>query len=273
MRNLAQAFFLIPMLLVMLAMPARAGDLSSSSATPEDLAIIDRGTIKEILKSDMVMLDNNKRYRLDNILVPPYEEPPAMDELKREFLNKGVTVYSYPGIENSMDRYGLLFAHLVTAKVAWVQQDLVSKGLAWAFSSTSSPDMVETLKLIEEKARSQRVGFWKNPAYAIKNPENVGEFINSYQIVEGKIISISETSGAVFLNFGKNWKTDFAVKIKSNYLPLFLAEDSDPSSKYDSPLKWKNRFVRIRGWVTRSNGPLMVLTHKEQMDFLSQDGE
>ena len=144
--------------------------------------------------------------------------------------------------------------------------------------------MVEALKRAEENARAQQLGFWKDPAYAIKTPDSVKDFLNSYQIVEGKILSVNQKgTGVVFFNFGKNWKTDFSVRIKKDFQVLAFIKDPDApppkkpvkytySVKNSDPLQWKNRIVRVRGWVTQDkDGPLIDLTHKEQIDFVPQN--
>ncbi len=68
---------LILITLLMTAMPVHAQDDAKPAANgpaPQELVVIDRGTVKEVLRSDMIMLDDNRRYRLDNIRVPPYED-------------------------------------------------------------------------------------------------------------------------------------------------------------------------------------------------------
>jgi len=281
MKNIRPVLFLALMTLLalpVLTMPARA-----ENDELEHAVVLDTGKVKEILSSDMIMLGNDKRYRLDNILVPPFEDGPAIDELNREFLNRVVTVYAYHDADGR-DPYshGLPLVQVVTDAKVWVQEDLVSKGLVWAFSSETSQEMADTLKLVEDSARLQRLGFWKNPAYAIKTPKTVKKFMNSYQIVEGKILSVNveQITGTTYLNFGKNWKTDFVVRIRGN--PKFLGLVKDPKADKDfdedpsrppafNPRQWENRIVRVRGWVHGISGPVIDVNEKEQVDFVQLD--
>ena len=294
MNNSYRFFFLALMAaLIAPAMPARA--VNDELQHP---LIIDRGIIKEVLKSDMIMLGNDRRYALENILVPPYEDLPAIDELNSALLNKPVTIYTY---HDEKSRHGLPLVHVITDKNVWIQEDLVSKGLAWAFVNTdSSLQMANALKVVEDGARLRKVGFWKNPIYAIKTPENIKKFMNSYQIVEGKILSVNmrTRTGSTFLNFGKNWKTDFEVRIKgnNNFLglvndPKSYKEDSKNAAKESErtdeddphedegdaqedhnagfiPHEWENRIVRVRGWVHGTSAPIIDVTEKEQIDFV-----
>ena len=80
MSNICRFFFpAVMMVLMMPALPAYA--VHDELPHP---AVVDKGVVKEVLKSDMIMLDNDRRYRLENILVPPYEDTPAIDELNHK---------------------------------------------------------------------------------------------------------------------------------------------------------------------------------------------
>jgi micrococcal nuclease len=274
MRNI-RFFVSLSFFVTLLALAPRlsfAQETAAPAGTPEGMQIIANGTITEVLKSDMIMLDNNRRFRLDNILVPPYEELEAVDALKKAFLNEAVTLYSYHDENTAFDRYGLPLAHVVTEKGVWVQKDLVSKGLAWAFSSKGSEKMVDLLKQLEEKARAEQKGFWKNPAYAIKSPENIGDYKNSYQILEGKIVSVSVNPRFIYFNFSKEWKTGLAARVASpEFDSWFYTPGEETRVPEASPEYWKGRVVRIRGWVSDDKKrPLFELTHKAQVDLVPQ---
>ena len=277
MRGVNQNFFLT-LILLLLAMPALtmsalAADDDDSLQNNQTMKVIDRGIIKQVLKSDMVMLDNNKRYRFENILVPPFEDPPAIEELKRTFVDKPVIVYSYQDVTEDQETTGVVpYAHIVTKTGVWLQQDLIAKGLAWALSTDTSPQTVGVLKQTEEKARVNNMGFWKEPAYAIKSPENVKDFVNSYQLVEGRIsdVTVKQVSGNLVFSFGKGKKRDFAVSFPNDDNFGSLLDDPVTGEKNKIGMsQWKGRTVRVRGWVKdEGNGPVMMLTRKEQLDIV-----
>lgn len=225
------------------------------------------GKVKDVLKSDMIMLQDDRRYRLDSVRVPPYEDVATKEELKRFIQGKDVILYTYPSTANLQDRYGLPLVQAVTGDGIWLQDYMISKGLMWAYSSETSPQTVDILKLVEEKAREAGVGFWKNPAYAIKTPESAADFIDSYQIVEGKILNVSTRTGTVFFNFGKDWKTDFTVKMKVSFTVLPPREKSLLRGLME-PQVWRNKTVRVRGWVVRNGGPLIEVENWQQIDLV-----
>jgi micrococcal nuclease len=272
MKSFWRAFFPV-LVLVMLSTLVSAQE-SSTPTRPEDVAQVDSGTIKEILKSDLILLDNNKRYRLDNILAPPFEDTQALEELKRKFLNKKVTIYTYHDPDKNFDRYGVPLAHVISDDDhVWIQEDLVAKGLAWAYSTETSRLLVDTLKEIEEKARNRKAGFWANPEYAIKTPESVKGYANSYQIVEGKILNVTVKPNTTFINFGKDWNTDFTIRIPKKTGNNIFSQQTGQILVSVDPSAWKNHWVRIRGWVEENKGPTIELTHNEQLEHLPDPEE
>lgn len=257
------------LLLLLLSTAARAAD-DDEVMNEQEMHVVGKGTVKAILKSDMIELDDDTRYRLENILIPPYEDQPAVDELTKEFLGKPVTVYSFHP-EKSDDKVNLPYAHVVSKTGEWLQQDLISKGLAWVYCSETSPQTVAILKQAEEKARVDKEGFWKQPAYSIKSPQEVGDFMDSYQIVEGQITAIGMRPGSPYIDFifARGKKRDFTVRFENN--DTFAAFWDDPvtgGKDKDGLDHWKGRVVRVRGWVRNDHGPAIVLTRKEQLDIV-----
>jgi len=264
---------LLALLFLLLALPARADD--DEAMNEQDMHVIGHGTIKAILKSDMIELDDDTRYRLENILIPPYEDQPAVDELKKEFLGKPVTVYAFHPAKSD-DAVNLPYAHVVTTKGDWVQQDLISKGLAWVFCTETSPQTVAILKQAEEKARVDKEGFWKDPAYSIKSPQEVGDFIDSYQIVEGQISAVGSRPGSNFIDFifARGKKRDFTIRFENTDVFESFWDDPVTGGKDKDGLnQWAGRKVRVRGWVRNDHGPAIILTRKEQLDILKLHAE
>jgi micrococcal nuclease len=255
-------------MLLLLSAPAAAGPSEDASpARPEELNLVTTGQVKEVLKPDLLLLDNDMRYRLENIRVPPYHEEPAIRELTTEFLGKTVRIYTYHHEEDSgVDRYGVPLVHILSEDGLWAQENLIAKGLAWVFTSETSHKMVEPLRKAEEKARAEKLGFWANPAFAIKTPESVKNYMHSFQIVEGKVLGVAQGLTTIFIHFGKSpeWKQDFTVELSKSGWSAFN-QNSPRSYRY---YNWEGKIMRIRGWVESKDGPMIRLTHPEQMEFI-----
>lgn len=268
MRNSYYALFPAFLIWLMLALPAQ-GAVPAQAA--DDMIVLDSGAIKEILKSDMILLDNNKRYRLDNVRVPPFEDDQAVNELKRVFLNKMVTVFTYRtnGGKN-LDRYGVPLAQIVSDDdETWIQGYMVSKGLAWVFASEASNKMIEPLREMEAEARAEQLGFWKDPEYALKTPKSVKGYMNSFQVVEGTILSGITKKNNVFFNFEEDWKRDFTIRVPLNVWGVTSSEFSKTIFNVADPNTWRNHKVRVRGWVEEGNGPLIEVTNAGQIELIS----
>ena len=225
-----------------------------SPLRPESMVLIDSGIVTKILRSNLILL-NNKRYKLDNISTPVYEDILAFDEVKKTLLNKKVTVYSKTA-DRTVDRYKIPLSHVVRDDGFWIQEHLISNGLAWATITGTNRKMLKNLLLVEEKARISRKGFWATPMYDIKTSDNLDNYINSYQIIEGKILYASQKRRAIFFNFSKNWKTDFTIELPNKYSPRFNTN------------RWLNNVVRVRGWVKEKNGPMISLKYPEQIEII-----
>jgi hypothetical protein len=235
---------------------------------PEQLARLDKRVVQEVLKPDMLLMENNKRFKLDNIRVPPYEDASAINELRQEFIGKPVTIYTYEDVKKDIDRYGVPITHIVRDDGVWIQEDMVSKGLAWAVPSDKDPEMVFALYKAEDSARVQKLGFWKDPAYEIKNVNEISDYMYSFQIVKGQILSANSTKDYVYFNFGKDWKTDFTIRVTSQFWYEY-SNSITHSAQLLNISSWADSIVLVRGWVESNNGPMIEVTDGAQIQFIT----
>lgn len=233
----------------------------ASPLRPESMILLDSGTVTKILNSNLILL-NNKRYKIDNISTPVYEDQLALDEVTRALLNRKVTIYSKTA-NRTIDRYRIPLSHIVRDDGVWIQEHLISKGLAWATITGTNRRMLKSLLLTEEKARAARKGFWATPMYEVKTPTTLNGCVNSYQIIEGKVLYASRKRGTLFFNFSKDWKTDFTIELPRKYFYRFTSYDEPFNAK-----KWLNRVVRVRGLVKEENGPMITLKYPEQIKII-----
>ena len=163
-------------------------DASAEKTFPTDLNLVDVGTIKEIRKSDMVILDNRRAYRLSNVRVPLHVEFDAMEYLRKQLMDRKVGIYTEKGsAEAEKDRYGNVYAHVLREDGEWLQAGMVSTGLSWAFSTENTRALAPTLLKYEKMAHNAKLGFWAREDYDIKKKYNIDQFANSYQIFEGRV--------------------------------------------------------------------------------------
>lgn len=236
-------------------------------------ALADGGSavVAEIIDGDTVLLADGREVRLVGIQAPKlplgrrnFRKWPLADRAKAELealvLGREVTL-AYGG--RRVDRHGRQLAHLALADGSWVQHILLSRGLARVYSFPDNRARVAEMLAAERAARAGRAGIWAHPFYAIRSPEALAHDIGSFQIVEGQVLDAARVRGTVYLNFGADWRTDFTIVVRRASLKAFEEAGFDP-------LALKGRFVRIRGWLDKRNGPMIAATHPEQIEVLGE---
>lgn len=262
----AQSAFCAVLAFFLFVLPAKAQQLAPYvpvQTSVSDLMEIDRATVAEIVRPDMLRTTSGKIYILDNIRIPRLYDERALTYLTENILNKEVIFYANPNIgDGAVDRFGNFKAHVSSADGAiWVQGEMVKQGLAWADSSVTNRDLIKPLLTLEETARKDAKGFWSAPGLRVRTPKELVKDINSFQIFEGKIVEATEKQGVFFLNFDTDWKTDTTLRASYETEKFFRTNGIYMRN-------YKNQTVRARGWVRQENGPMIDLTHPEQIEIL-----
>lgn len=161
-----------------------------------------------------------------------------------------------------LDRHGRHLAHLVRdGDGLWIQGELLRRGLARVYSFADNRALVPEMLALEREARAAGLGIWAEAFYALRSPDEAGDHIGSFQLVEGRVLDAARVRSRVYLNFGADWKTDFTVSVSARAWKLFEAEGLAPED-------YEGRRLRARGWLKSLNGPMIVATHPEQLEIL-----
>lgn len=167
------------------------------------------------------------------------------------------------------DRYGRRPVHAFTgndrsANGDWLQAELIRSGRARFNPESLRTACAETLFELEQTARRAKVGLWSLAAYAVRSarrPDLLMRLRNTFQIVEGKVVSAKSVRGKIFLNFGRDWRQDFTAAISKRQLRYFKRRGWDP-------LSLKGRRIRVRGWIERYGGPFIDIRHTHQIEVI-----
>lgn len=165
------------------------------------------------------------------------------------------------------DRHSRFLAHLFIIdelELIWVQGRLVAEGHARAYSLPGNRACIRALQEREARARNARSGLWAGSWYApvdAVQTEKLSKRRYDFQIVEGQVVSVGVTRGWTFLNFGKDYKTDFTVAIRAGDRRHFKGSEIELDGL-------EGKRVRIRGWIESWNGPVIKATHPEQIELL-----
>ncbi|MEZ5670210.1 MAG: thermonuclease family protein [Alphaproteobacteria bacterium] len=251
--------------LLLLLLPAAA----PAQVVPAALEPGGTARVVEVIDGDTVVLDDGREVRLVGTQAPklPLGRPnfptwPLAEDSKEalEDLVLGHEVaLGYGG--QPMDRHGRVLAHLFRLDDgAWVQGTMLATGMARVYTFPDNRSMVDELLAEERAARAARRGIWSLDYYAIRDPEDLDDAEDTFQLVEGEVVDVAFVRDRVFLNFGIDYRTDFTIVIDDDNLDAFddaayVLEDLD------------GRRVRVRGWVEMFNGPMIDVTHPEQIEL------
>ncbi|WP_417316831.1 thermonuclease family protein [Emcibacter sp.] len=229
--------------------------------------------VTEVVDGDTLRLEDGRQVRLVGLQAPKlplgregFTEWPFAKEAKEALeeltLNKQVTL-RYGGLQT--DRYGRALAHLFLPDGTWIQGEMLKAGMARVYSFRDNRTQVRDMQAIEQEARRKRRGMWGLSYYAIKHHLEAGRFTDSFQIVEGVIKETASVRGRIFINFGEDWKTDFTLVIEGRARRLFQTADIKLA---DLP----GKKIHVRGWLKYYNGPMIQVTHPEQIQIVEPEG-
>ncbi len=218
--------------------------------------------VKAVIDPQTIQLEDGHIVRLTGIDFPDFnpDEPgdfslTAMQILRDMLVGKTVLLYQTVNREEGrINRMGQDIAQIQReSDKAWVQGTLLSLGLARVRTAQRNPEMAQQMYDLEQTAMKDKAGIWENYSKVLP-PEEAEAHEGSFQIVEGRIESAALKQNRIYLNFGKDWKTDFTISIAPEDKRAFSKQNLDP-------LQWNGKQVRVRGWIESYNGPYMQISH------------
>lgn len=222
--------------------------------------------VREAVDGDTVILGDGRQVRLVGIQAPKlalgrknFKDWPLAGESKRavEALSVGKRVALRPG-GTPMDRHGRVLAHLYRDDGIWVQGEMLRTGMARVYTFPDNRALAAEMIALEAEARAARRGIWAHPFYAVRGVEELKNDIGTFQIVAGRAVDAAKVKGVVYLNFGADWRTDFTLRLDGPALKMFRADGIDP-------MALKGATVEARGWLRFQNGPMIEISHPEQL--------
>jgi len=165
------------------------------------------------------------------------------------------------------DRHDQLLAQAFVVKDderIWLQDEMIGRGLARVYSLADNTACTRELLDREAEARERRLGVWDSWAYRIQDAtdlKRLDRLMHTYQLVEGTVTAVGEGQKWIYLNFAEDWRSDFTISVERRNLSAFTDAGID--------LKMlAGKKLRVRGWLQWRNGPMIVATHPEQIEFL-----
>jgi endonuclease YncB( thermonuclease family) len=232
-------------------------------------------SVVRIIDPDTILLDGGTEVRLLAALGPrpfdasagPTAWPPAeatIRALEAHLTGRNVRL-AFAG--RRTDRYGRSLAHVfigAETEPIWLQRVLLQSGMARVYALDGSDPCMSALVTAENAARGAGIGLWRDAAYAVRSAEDTTALLRlagTFQIVEGRVVDVSEIRGTTYLNFGDDWRQDFTAILRQ---PVRRAMLSVSLKAEDL----KGERVRVRGWIERRGGPMIDVLHAALIERL-----
>jgi endonuclease YncB( thermonuclease family) len=233
-----------------------------ASAQPCKFETVGSGAVRAVVDGRTLALNDGREVRLAGLEVPA---APAGKAALQTMLGGREIVLKRLGTQT--DRHGRLLAHVFTAGgERWVQHALIAAGHARVAASVNDAGCAEALLSAERAARTAGLGLWSEASYAPRQAGNVVELLAErarFTLVEGKVLSVRESGGTIYVNFGRRWSEDFTVTALRRNERTFANAGLDLK-------KLAGRYVRVRGFIEERGGPWIELSHPEQIEVIGR---
>jgi endonuclease YncB( thermonuclease family) len=188
----------------------------------------------------------------------------AKTALETLLLDREVQLFA---LSSGPDRYGRLVAYAFIRTLsgeALVQHELLAAGHALVSPAASAATCRIYLRNAERDARNGGLGLWGDPYHAVKaaaDPADVLVEQGRFVLVQGKVMSVRESSGIVYVNLGQRWSEQFTVTILKRNERIFAGAGLTPKALV-------GRSIEVRGWVEERGGPAIEVLRPEQIEVV-----
>ncbi len=239
--------------------------------------VIATAAVARVIDGRTFVLDDGREVRLAGIEVAalpdadgaqPGETPGLRAKAALESVLAGGPV-TLKRLGTASDRYGRILSQVFLSgdkdkTERWVQAEMVASGYARLSPRLGDRACAAALIARERAAREAKLGLWAEPYYALQKAEDhaaVARERGRFTLVEGKVLSVRESGGTIYVNFGRRWSEDFTVTIAKRNARIFAAAGLEPK-------KLQGRLVRIRGWIEERGGPWVDASRPSQIEIL-----
>lgn len=225
--------------------------------------------VAQVTDGRTLVLADGREVRLAGIEVPAGDSEPgraARAALAAWALGRDVTLQR-SGAES--DRYARVLAHVFVdgpGAGPSLQQRLLAAGHALVSARAGERACALESLQFERQARDGKLGLWADPYYQLRRAEHAAEVLaqrGRFAIVEGAVLSVRESGGTIYVNFGRRWSEDFTATIPKRSERALVAAGLEPK-------QLERRRIRVRGWVEERGGPWIEVTRPEQIEILER---
>jgi hypothetical protein len=172
-----------------------------------------------------------------------------------------------PGV--AADRYGRIAAQVFSTDAPAepsAQRALLMQGHAKVAAHVGDTACANELLAAERAARVAGLGLWADPQHAVRTADAVAALSaerGRFTLVEGRVVSVRENGGTIYVNFGRRWSEDFTVTVQRRAERAFGAAGLELKSL-------AGRSVRVRGVIEERGGPWIEVSRPEQIEVVGR---
>jgi endonuclease YncB( thermonuclease family) len=263
-----------------IAVPAQTARAQSGRPVSSHCHFADAETVKVagVVDGRSFALDDGRHVRLAGIEVPPLPRPGetgaraeaglAARAALQAVLSDQVVELRHNGAAG--DRYGRILAHVLLGQDRVrrsAAHEMLANGFAQVSAHVGERLCANELLAREHSARTSKLGLWGEPYYVIRAAASPAELTaerGHFTVVEGKVVSVRESGGTIYLNFGRRWSQALTVTIAKRNERTFASAGLEPK-------RLENRRLRVRGWMEERNGPRIEASRPEQIEIAERN--
>lgn len=232
--------------------------------------------VERVVGGDEMVLTDGRRLRLDAVEVPrpplvagpgdAAREAGEVATAARETLADKVEGREISFHETGVDRHRRRLGHLYDTETGqWIEADLVAAGRLRVVPTRANRACAARLLAREGEARAARRGLWASASFAVvpATAADLARRVGQWTVVEGRVTSVGRSGGRVWLNFGDDFRRDFAVVMDDKDLDRFRGAGFDAVAA-------RGWTVRVRGVVFLDNGPRIAVDVPEAIERVTR---
>jgi endonuclease YncB( thermonuclease family) len=177
------------------------------------------GKVRAITDGRSFTLDDGREIRLAGIEAPLLPRPGEAGTRAKAGLAARAALESIIAGQNvelrqndmPADRYGRTTAFVYVSGGALpesVAHEMLARGFARVSAHVGERPCADELLARDRAARQAKLGLWGEPYYVIVSAESGAELVaesGHFILAEGKVWSVRESGGTIYVNFGRQW--------------------------------------------------------------------
>lgn len=256
---------------------ARSDADAAPESSPQSSCNLSRfaaGRVKTVFDGRSFMLEDGREFRLAAIEVAPVATAAASaGEAARNALaalvaDREVVLKYTDAMLPPVDRYErfVVFGFVTDGRSERsLQEALLAGGKAQLSPHVEPAGCRRSLRAQEDNARRAGIGLWADPRHAVHDAGKPADILpqrGRFAVIEGKVVSVRESGGTIYINFSRRWSQGFSAFIRKRNAARFAAAGLDLK-------RLQGRRLELRGYVEQRRGLLMAVERPEQIAIIA----